>query len=296
MLPSTADESFICCLMSLNLERYDEWKDTDTIKHATYLLDAVLTDFINKTENRPGMESTHKFAKRHRAIGLGVLGYHSYLQMNGWSFGSIEAKMFNASVFKEIDSKSLEASKELASIYGEPEMLKGYGVRHTCRIAIAPTTSSSSILGGVSPGIEPFASNYYKAGLAKGNFMRKNKYLEEKLEELGQNTEEVWRSIMLNGGSVQHLEFLDDHTKDVFRTFKEISPMDIVTAAAQRQKFIDQGQSLNLNISPDVPIKDVNQLLIEGWKMGIKTFYYQRSSSVAKSMVQSIVECSSCEA
>ena len=158
------------------------------------------------------------------------------------------------------------------------------------------TTSSSAILGQTSPGVEPFASNYYKAGLAKGNFMRKNKYLEAKLEELGKNTEEVWRDIMLNRGSVQHLDFLDDHTKAVFRTFKEISQREIITQAVQRQRYIDQAQSINLNIPPDIPLKDVNALYIYAWQSGLKTLYYQRSESVAKNMAMNFNNCTSCEA
>ena len=290
------DESFVCCLSSLNLELYDEWKNTDTVKLAIYFLDAVMSEFIENSAGIPGLEAVNKFARRHRALGLGVLGYHSYLQKNNIPFESMEAKTFNAKVFKEIESKARKASKELAKVYGEPELLKGYGLRNTTLMAIAPTTSSSAILGQTSPGVEPFASNYYKAGLAKGNFMRKNKYLEAKLEELGKNTEEVWRDIMLNRGSVQHLDFLDDHTKAVFRTFKEISQREIITQAVQRQRYIDQAQSINLNIPPDIPLKDVNALYIYAWQSGLKTLYYQRSESVAKNMAMNFNNCTSCEA
>lgn len=295
-LIDTPDESFVCCLSSLNLELYDEWKNTDTVKLATYFLDAVMSEFIENSAGIPGLEAVNKFAKRHRALGLGVMGYHSYLQKNNIPFESMEAKTFNAKVFKEIESKARKASKELAKVYGEPELLKGYGLRNTTLMAIAPTTSSSAILGQTSPGVEPFASNYYKAGLAKGNFMRKNKYLEAKLEELGKNTEEVWRDIMLNRGSVQHLDFLDDHTKAVFRTFKEISQREIITQAVQRQRYIDQAQSINLNIPPDIPLKDVNALYIYAWQSGLKTLYYQRSESVAKNMAMNFNNCVSCEA
>ncbi len=296
MLPSTADESFICCLSSMNLELYDEWKDTDAVKLAIYFLDAVLSEFIEKTEGNYYLSSARKFALRHRALGLGVLGYHSYLQKNMIPFESMEAKMFNAKVFKQIQEQSIQASKELANIYGEPEMLKGYGLRNTTTMAIAPTTSSSAILGQTSPGIEPFASNYYKAGLAKGNFMRKNKYLAKLLEEKGLDNEDVWREIMLNHGSVQHMKELSQTEKDVFKTFKEISPMEIITQAAQRQQYIDQAQSLNLNIPPSLAIKDVNNLMIEAWKLGVKTLYYQRSQSVSKELMVNFVTCSSCEA
>ena len=296
MLPSMADESFICCLSSMNLELYDEWKDTNAVKLAIYFLDAVLSEFIEKTEGNYYLSSARKFALRHRALGLGVLGYHSYLQKNMIPFESMEAKMFNAKAFKQIQEQSIQASKELANIYGEPEMLKGYGMRNTTTMAIAPTTSSSAILGQTSPGIEPFASNYYKAGLAKGNFMRKNKYLAKLLEEKGLDNEDVWREIMLNHGSVQHMTQLTQTEKDVFKTFKEISPMEIITQAGQRQQYIDQAQSLNLNIPASLAIKDVNNLMIEAWKLGVKTLYYQRSQSVSKELMVNFVTCSSCEA
>ena len=295
MLPSTADESFICCLSSMNLELYDEWKDTNAVKLAIYFLDAVLSEFIEKTEGNYYLSAARNFAIRHRALGLGVLGYHSYLQRNMIPFESMEAKMFNAKVFKQIQEQSLAASKELANIYGEPELLKGYGVRNATTMAIAPTTSSSAILGQTSPGIEPFASNYYKAGLAKGNFIRKNKYLAKLLEEKGLDTEDFWRDIMLNHGSVQHMHQLTQEEKDVFKTFKEISPLEIVTQAAQRQQYIDQAQSLNLNIPSSMPIKDVNKVIIDAWKMGVKTLYYQRSQSVSKELVINFMNCSSCE-
>ena len=295
MLPSTEEESFICCLSSMNLELYDEWKDTNAVKLAIYFLDAVLSEFIEKTEGNYYLSTARNFAIRHRALGLGVLGYHSYLQRNMIPFESMEAKMFNAKVFKQIQEQSLAASKELANIYGEPELLKGYGVRNATTMAIAPTTSSSAILGQTSPGIEPFASNYYKAGLAKGNFIRKNKYLAKLLEEKGLDTEDVWRDIMLNHGSVQHMHQLTQEEKDVFKTFKEISPLEIVTQAAQRQQYIDQAQSLNLNIPSSMPIKDVNKVIIDAWKMGVKTLYYQRSQSVSKELVINFMNCSSCE-
>ena len=296
MLPSTAEESFICCLSSMNLELYDEWKDTNAVKLAIYFLDAVLSEFIEKTEGNYYLSAARNFAIRHRALGLGVLGYHSYLQRNMIPFESMEAKMFNAKVFKQIQEQSLAASKELAEIYGEPELLKGYGVRNATTMAIAPTTSSSAILGQTSPGIEPFASNYYKAGLAKGNFIRKNKYLAKLLEEKGLDTEDVWRDIMLNHGSGQHMTQLTQEEKDVFKTFKEISPLEIVTQAAQRQQYIDQAQSLNLNIPSSMPIKDVNKVIIDAWKLGVKTLYYQRSQSVSKELVVNFMNCSSCEA
>ena len=294
-LPSSKDESFICCLSSLNLEMYDEWKDTETVKLAVYFLDAVLEEFIKKTEGNYYLENANRFAKRHRALGLGVLGWHSYLQRNMIPFEGMEAKQLTTKIFKDIHEKSEKATVELARIYGEPEVLEGYGRRNTTLMAIAPTTSSSAILGQTSPGIEPMYSNYYKAGLAKGNFMRKNKYLQKLLVEKDLDNEEVWRSIMLNNGSVNHLKQLSDNEKNVFKTFKEISQLEIIQQASIRQKYIDQAQSLNLNIPANLPVKDVNNLIIEAWKLGVKTLYYQRSQSVSKEMVTNLVSCSSCE-
>ena len=294
-LPSSIDESFICCLSSLNLEAYDEWKDTEAVKLATFFLDAVLEEFIKKTEGNYYLRNAQNFAKRHRALGLGVLGWHSYLQKNMIPFEGMKAKQLTDSIFKEISEKAEKATIELARIYGEPELLKGYGRRNTTLMAIAPTTSSSAILGQTSPGIEPFYSNFYKVGLAKGNFMRKNKYLEKLLIEKGIDNEEVWRSIMLNHGSVNHLSKLSENEKEVFKTFKEISQLEIIQQASIRQKYIDQAQSLNINIPSTVPIKEVNNLIIEAWKLGIKTLYYQRSQSVSKEMVTNLVSCNSCE-
>ena len=295
-LPSTKEESFICCLSSMNLELYDEWKDTEAVKLAIYFLDAVLQEFIAKTEGNYYLASANRFAKRHRALGLGVMGWHSYLQKNMIPFEGLQAKGLTNKIFKEISEKALKASKELAHIYGEPEILKGYGQRNTTLMAIAPTTSSSAILGQTSPGIEPFSSNYYKAGLAKGNFMRKNKYLKKLLIEKGLDTEDTWRSIMLNHGSVQHLSSLSSEEKSIFRTFKEISQLEIIQQASVRQQFIDQAQSLNLNIPSNLPVKEVNRLMIEAWKLGVKTLYYQRSQSVSKEFITEIITCSSCEA
>ncbi|AFD08887.1 ribonucleoside-diphosphate reductase subunit alpha [Solitalea canadensis] len=295
MLPSSKDESFICCLSSMNLELYDEWKDTDAVKLAIFFLDAVLQEFIEKTEGNYYLAAANRFAKRHRALGLGVLGWHSYLQKNMIPFEGLESKMKTTEIFKHINEKADKATQELARIYGEPELLKGYGRRNTTTLAIAPTTSSSAILGQTSPGIEPFSSNYYKAGLSKGNFMRKNKYLKKLLEAKGLDNEEVWREIMLNGGSVQHMTQLTEEEKAVFKTFKEISQLEIIQQASIRQKYVDQAQSLNLNIPSDLPIKQVNGLLIEAWKLGIKTLYYQRSQSVSKEFITSLVSCSSCE-
>lgn len=301
-LPDSTDESFVCCLSSMNLELYDEWKDTNAVYYAIYFLDAVMSEFIEKTGDNYYLKNSHNFAKRHRALGLGVLGYHSYFQKHSISFNAPETKVITQEIFGYLRREALRATKALSKIYGPapiyneienyPEHKKQ---RNTTVMAIAPTTSSSSILGQVSPGIEPYSSNYYKVGLAKGNFIRKNKYLTALLESKGKNTEEVWRQIMLAQGSVQGLDFLTPQEKEVFKTFRELSQRHILVLAQLRQKYIDQGQSLNINIPAEVPVKEVNAMMIDAWKWGIKGLYYQRSSSVAKELLTNIITCSSCE-
>jgi ribonucleoside-diphosphate reductase alpha chain len=295
-LSSDSETSFVCVLSSINLLHYEDWKDTDAVEVLTYFLDTVTEEYIRKTQNMPFMSAANKFAREQRAVGLGVLGWHSLLQSKMIAFESMEAKMLNAQIFKLLDDKSLVASKELAEKYGEPELLKGYGERMVTRIAIAPTTSSSFILGQVSQGIEPQNSNYYVKKLAKGSFTYKNPYLKKLLEEKGQDSQEVWKSVLEKGGSVQHLDFLSQDEKDVFKTFGEISQKEIVIQAAQRQKRIDQGQSLNLNIPPSATIGEVSKLLIFGWENGIKGFYYHRSSNPSQVLARSLNECKSCEA
>jgi ribonucleoside-diphosphate reductase alpha chain len=295
-LPSSEDESFVCNLASMNALTYDEWQHTDAVEVMTYFLDAVMEEYIDKTRDIPFMQSSYNFAMRWRALGLGILGWHSYLQSKMIAFESFTAQMETIKIAKFIDDHSMAATKELAAEYGEPEGLLGYGVRNLTRTAIAPTTSSSFILGQVSPSIEPLASNYFTKDLAKGKFTYKNPYLTKVLEEKGQNTFDVWESILKRGGSVQHLDFLTQDEKDVFKTFSEITPLTIVQQAAARQKYVDQAQSLNLLIHPDVSPKDVNSLLIEGWKLGVKTFYYQRSTNPAQELVRDIMSCAVCEA
>lgn len=295
-LPSNEDESFVCCLSSMNLALYDEWKDTDAVQLAIYFLDAVLSEFIDKTTGRKYMEPARRFAQQHRAIGLGVMGWHSYLQSKMIPFDSMTARLHNISIFKNMKLKGEEATKTLAIEYGESPVTEGYGVRNTTLFAIAPTTSSSSILGQVSPGIEPLSANFFKAGLAKGNFMRKNTYLEKLLESKGINNEDTWREIRLNHGSVQDLQGLTSEEKDVFKTFKEISQTEIIYQAAERQDFIDQAQSLNLNIPIAMPVKEVNKLILLAHSLGVKTLYYQRSQSVTKELLSNLSTCKSCEA
>ena len=295
-LSSDAETSFVCVLSSINLLHYEEWKDSDAVEVLTYFLDTVTEEYIRKTNGMPFMSAPNKFAREQRAVGLGVLGWHSYLQSKRVAWESMEAKLLNAEIFKIIDEKSLKASKELAEKYGEPELLKGYGERMVTRLAIAPTTSSSFILGQVSQGIEPQNSNYYVKKLAKGSFTYKNPYLKELLAEKGKDSQEVWKSILEQGGSVQHLDFLSQDEKDIFKTFGEISQKEIVIQAAQRQKRIDQGQSLNLMVPPSATIGDVSKLMIFGWQQGIKGFYYQRSSNPSQLLARSLNECKSCEA
>lgn len=296
MLSTDAEESLVCCLSSMNLYLYDEWKDTDAVELMIYFLDAVMEDFIRKTENRSGFERAHKFAKSQRALGLGVLGWHSYLQQNNIAFDSLEAYLKNIQVFRDLQAKTIEASKKMATEYGEPELMKGTGLRHSTLMALAPTTSSASILGQVSPSIEPYKSNYYTVTLAKGSFTRKNKSLKKLLASKGKDTPEVWESIMFNQGSVQHLDFLSEHEKSVFKTFSEINPEAIIDQAGSRQKYIDQGQSLNLMIPHSMDVKEINRLHIRAWEKGCKGLYYQRGSSVTKEALAKLLECSSCSA
>lgn len=295
MLPDNEEESFVCNLSSMNILYYDEWKDTDAVELLVYFLDAVMTEFIEKTEKIMFMERPCRFAKRHRALGIGWLGWHSYLQSNMIPFESMEAKLLNTQIAKTIKESAYSASAKLAEEYGEPEYLKGYGRRNATLLAIAPTKSSAFILGQVSEGIEPQRANHYIKDLAKGKFTIKNPYLEKLLEEKEKNTTEVWDSILKNAGSVQHLTFLSDHEKEVFKTFAEISPKETVIQASQRQPYVDQSQSLNLIIHPDTPIKDINALIIEAWKLGIKSLYYQISMNAAQKFSRSILSCTSCE-
>ena len=295
-LPSSIDESFVCNLASMNCLTFDEWSQTDAVETMIWFLDAVMEEYIEKTRGIKFMESSYNFAVRWRALGLGQLGWHSYLQSKMIAFESFDAHMLAIKMSKFIDDHSMNATKELALEYGEPEGMLGYGQRNLTRCAIAPTTSSSFILGQVSPSIEPLASNYFTKDLAKGKFTYKNPYLATLLEEKGKNDFATWETILKRGGSVQHLEFLTQDEKDVFKTFSEITPLSIVQQAAARQKYIDQAQSLNTLIHPDVPAKDVNALIIEGWRLGVKTFYYQRSANPAQELVRDIMNCAVCEA
>jgi ribonucleoside-diphosphate reductase alpha chain len=296
MLSNSEDESFVCNLSSLNLERWDDIVGTDAIETLVYFLDAVMTEFIDKTEGVLFLEAPRKFAINQRALGVGVLGWHSLLQSKLIGFESMEAKILNIDIWKTIREKTDKATEELAGIFGEPDLLKGYNRRNSTTIAVAPTTSSSFILGQSSPSIEPLNSNYFTKDLAKGKFTYKNPHLSNLLEEKNMNTIEVWKDILSRGGSVQHLDSFSQNEKDVFKTFGEISQKEIIIQAAQRQKFIDQGQSLNIMVPASTKPKDINELMIFAWEQGIKGLYYQRSSNPSQELARSINTCSTCEA
>jgi len=298
MLPSNDDWSFVCCLSSINVLFYDDWKDTDLVETVTFFLDAVMSEFCTKLEALRDstdpqkqqafyfMERAYRFAMENRALGLGVLGWHSLLQAKMLPFESPEANALNLEVFKNIGEKAKVASVEMGALYGEPAVLKGYGRRNTTTMAIAPTTSSAFILGQVSQGIEPVWSNCYVKDVAKLKVTIKNPNVLKLLAEKGKDTKEVWESIRDNDGSVQHLDFLSDNERAVFRTFSEIDQNAVIDQAAARQPYIDQGQSLNVMVSPDVSAKDINALYMRAWKSGVKALYYQHSMNAAQQMVR----------
>ncbi|MBH75915.1 MAG: ribonucleoside-diphosphate reductase subunit alpha [Flavobacteriales bacterium] len=307
MLPTNEKWSFVCVLSSINVLHYDKWKNTDAVETMVYFLDAIISEFLEKLEvyrDSPDredqqtflfMERAYNFAKENRALGLGVLGWHSLLQSKMLPFNSPESFKINNEVFKLIKEKSYKASQELAVQFGEPLSLKGYGRRNATLNAIAPTTSSAFILGQVSQGIEPTWSNIYVKDIAKVKTTIKNPFLIKLLKEKDKDNKDVWNSIRDADGSVQHLDFLTKEEKEVFKTYAEIDQMDIILQAAGRQTYIDQGQSLNVMISPDMPAKEINKLYITAWKLGLKSLYYQHSMNAAQKFAQS-KECASCEA
>lgn len=298
MLPSKSDWSFVCCLSSVNLLHYDEWKDTDLIETMISFLDAVMEDFIVKLEAMRDsdeqekreafrfMERAYTFAKANRALGMGVLGWHSLLQSKNIAFESEEAMEMNKEIFARIRERAESESKALATEFGEPEILKGYGRRNTTLLAIAPTTSSAFILGQVSQGIEPMWSNCYVKDIAKMKVVVKNPSLKILLEKTGHDDKATWDSIRDNDGSVQYLTFLSDEDKKIYRTFAELDQSTIIRQAADRQKFIDQGQSLNIMVAPSTSVREINQLYIDAWKQGVKSLYYQHSMNAAQQMVR----------
>jgi ribonucleoside-diphosphate reductase alpha chain len=302
MLPSNEDESFVCVLCSMNLLHYDEWKDTDAVETLVFFMDTMVTDFLHKleevgaSEKRSPYNRVYSFAKNHRALGLGVLGWHSYLQSKMIAFESKEAAKLNLEIFKGLKSQAYQASEKLGSIYGT---VMGTNRRNTTLLAVAPTKSSSFVLGQVSQGIEPFMSNYFVNNTAKLISVYKNPYLEEELQRYGMDNEATWEFIRKADGSVQHLDFLSDEVKQVFKTFAEINPDVVIDQAGVRQQYIDQGQSVNLMVSPSLSTKEVNALHIRAWKMGLKALYYQFSLSAAQEMARGLTqnkECVACHA
>jgi ribonucleoside-diphosphate reductase alpha chain len=321
VLHTDEQHSFVCCLSSLNLAKYDEWKDTDLVYTATIFLDGVLEEFIQRAKNLKGFENSVRSAERGRALGLGVLGWHTYLQQKGLPFEGLQAQFETRKIFSQLKIESERASRDLANEYGEPLWCKESGFRNTHLRAVAPTVSNSKLSGNVSSGIEPWAANVFTEQTSKGTFIRKNPELERVLRKIGKNTKEVWDKILADGGSVQDLHFLDEwcfldgklvecsevteeshksrcnSVKDVFKTFKEINQLDLVRQAGIRQQYIDQAVSLNLAFPATAEPKWINQIHMEAWKQGVKTLYYMRTESVlrgdiaAKAMDETCVSC-----
>tara|TARA_A200000159_G_scaffold119494_1_gene113445 strand:+ start:3627 stop:5369 length:1743 start_codon:yes stop_codon:yes gene_type:complete len=313
VLHTDESHSFVCCLSSVNLDKYDEWKNTNLIYDATWFLDGVLEEFIQKAKNMKGFENSVRSAEKGRALGLGVLGWHSLLQKNGIGFESLLAQFKTREIFSKIKIETERASRALAETYGEPLWCVGTGFRNTHLRAIAPTVSNSKLAGNVSPGIEPWAANVFTEQSAKGTFIRKNKELKKVLRKVGIDTKETWDKILEDGGSVQGLKQLDgwyyDHggrlnqeegesVKNVFKTFKEINQLELIRQAGIRQDYIDQSVSLNLAFPSEASPRWLNQVHIEAWKRGVKTLYYTRTESVLRGDIAAAAmdpDCLSCD-
>ena len=289
-LHTDESHSFVCCLSSLNLSKYDEWKGTDLIYHATWFLDGVMEEFIQRAKGLRGFENAIRSAVKGRPLGLGVLGWHTYLQDRGIPFEGLSAQYETRKIFSQIKIESERASRDLADVYGEPLWCVGTGMRNTHLRAIAPTVSNSKLAGNVSPGIEPWAANVFTEQSAKGTFIRRNPVLESVLEDNEINTEKIWNQILADGGSVQNIEELDgllmgdwdEPIKNVFKTFKEINQLELVRQAGIRQQYIDQSVSLNLAFPSEATPKWINKVHMEAWKQGVKTLYYTRTESVLR--------------
>jgi len=314
-LHTDESHSFVCCLSSLNLEKYDEWKDTNLVYDATWFLDGVLEEFIQRAKNMRGFENSVRSAVKGRALGLGVLGWHSLLQKNGIAFEGLLAQFKTREIFSKIKIETERASRALAELYGEPLWCVGTGMRNTHLRAVAPTVSNSKLSGNVSPGIEPWAANVFTEQSAKGTFIRKNKELKKVLRKVGIDNKETWDKILADGGSVQDIKELDgwfyDHSgrlteendgnepvKNVFKTFKEINQLELVKQAGIRQDYIDQSVSLNLAFPSEATPRWLNQVHIEAWKRGIKTLYYTRTESVLRGDIAAAAmdpDCLSCD-
>ena len=293
------EHSFICCLSSVNLTKWHEWKNTDLVETAIYFLDGVLEEFLAKTSGRESLIRAHRSAKKGRAIGLGVLGWHTFLQNERIPFTSVAATSLTHQIFSQIKTQAESASRKLADEYGEPVWCRGTGMRNSHLLAVAPTVSNSTIAGGVSAGIEPLPANIWTFNSAKGTFIRKNKALEAYLEERGHNTDEVWDQIMNDRGSVVNLpeEIISAEDKEIFYTFAEINQLQLVEQAAARPKYIDQTQSLNLAFDPGDSPKFINEVHQAAWRLGIKTLYYLRTDSVINGDIGSrtSLDCLSCD-
>lgn len=298
-LHTDEEHSFVCCLSSLNITKYEEWKDTDLVETAIYFLDGVLEEFLVKTNGKDSLIRAHRSAKKGRALGLGVLGWHSFLQAKGLPFNSIASTSWTNRIFSQIKTQAEAASRKLAEEYGEPVWCKGTGMRNTHLIAIAPTVSNSTISGGVSAGIEPIPANVYTFNSSKGTFIRKNPILEKYLDDKGHNSEEVWQQILKDRGSIANLpeEIMPADDKEVFLTFAEINQLGLVEQASVRQKYVDQAQSLNLAFDPGDSPKFINLVHQTAWKLGLKTLYYLRTDSVINGDIGSRTseDCLSCD-
>jgi ribonucleoside-diphosphate reductase alpha chain len=310
-LHTDESHSFVCCLSSVNVAKYDEWKDTDLIYTATWFLDGVLEEFIQRAKYMRGFENSVRSAEKGRALGLGVLGWHTYLQDRNIPFDSLSGQFETRKIFSQIKIESERASRDMATEMGEPLWCVGTGMRNTHLRAIAPTVSNSKLSGNVSPGIEPWAANVFTEQTAKGTFIRKNNTLERFLDRAKLNTKAVWDQILEDGGSVQNINALDswygkhgvvgdyvnqeeydaldklkqdEYTpiKEVFLTFKELNQMELVKQAGVRQQYIDQAVSLNLAFPKEATPKFINQVHLEAYKQGVKTLYYMRTESVLR--------------
>lgn len=296
-LHTDPDHSFVCCLSSLNLVKWEEWKDSDVVGTTVRFLDAVLEEYIRKSDGVPGLEASRASAMKGRAIGIGVLGWHTFLQEKLLAFDSFDSMTYNNLIFKTIRAKAEAETAVMAKELGEPEWCVGHGRRHTHLLAVAPTVSNSTISGGYSAGIEPITANVYSQKSAKGTFIRRNRTLEALLEAKNKSTPEVWKSINEYAGSVQHLDFLSEQEKLAFMTARELNQHAIIKQAAQRQRWIDQGQSINLFFGSNSSPKYMHEVHVEAWKLGLKSLYYLRTEGVIRGDLASRTkdECVACE-
>ncbi len=289
-LHTDESHSFVCCLSSLNLAKYDEWKGTNLIYDATWFLDGVLEEFIQKSKGKVGFHNSVRSAEKGRALGLGVLGWHTYLQEKSLPFEGLLSQYETRKIFSQIKIESERASRALAETFGEPLWCVGTGLRNTHLRAIAPTVSNSKLSGNVSPGIEPWAANVFTEQSAKGTFIRKNPTLKKILRKHKLDNEKIWNQILKDGGSIQGIKALDKiilgphgiQIKEVFKTFKEINQLELINQAGIRQQYIDQSVSLNLAFPSVATPKWINKVHFEAWKKGIKTLYYTRTESVLR--------------